>query len=151
MNVEERPSLLIRIFGPLFFSMLAMLSVIWFFGSMVALVSDLMDSQPVITFNKGAMYMFGAGISLTFLSVGVIYNSLYSRKVPENLESILIRGAIIGLVIMCTFPQVTHFSINIIIEKRQYVSCEEAEYRWLLYKKYVYTKSHNTCSQLVDK
>lgn len=146
----DRPSLLMRVFGPLLFLLLTGLAFSLFFLGMVALVSGLTAESTVISFNKGAMYMLGAGVGALCLSIGVVYHSLYSRKVPENLEKILIKGAIIGIIIMFVFPHAVHFSVSGIVETRKYVRCKEAEYRWLLYKKYVYTETQGACAALVN-
>ncbi len=151
MNDEENPSLFTRIFGVLLFVSMAIFGPIWFFVSITASISALIDSQAVITFNKGAMYMLGGGISASFFSVGAVYFILYSRKVPEKIEPILIKGVIVGLLIMFIFPQIAHFSISKIIEKRKYIVCEAVSYRWLMYKNYAYTKSQEECAELVNQ
>jgi hypothetical protein len=149
MTREVQSSLIERVFGASLFFALSIASIAWFVLSASSSVSEVVSSGPVLTFNKGAMYMLGASIGAFSLSVGVAYHSIFSRKVPERIEKMLMRGAICGILIMVLLPQVAHFGIGRVVEERQYIECHQAEYSWLLYKKYVYTKNPDICQKLV--
>lgn len=149
MTHEVKSSLMERVFGAFLFFALSIASIVWFISSASSSVSEVISSDPILTFNKGAMYMLGASIGAFSLSVGVAYHSIFSRKVPERIETILTRVVIFGVLIMVLLPQITHFGIGRIVEKRQYIECHQAEYSWLLYKKYVYAKNQDFCQNLV--
>jgi len=148
---EMKPSLLERFLGASLFLTLSMAGIVWFILSAFSSVSDVISSDPVLTFNKGAMYMLGASIATSSLFIGVAYHSIFLRKVSGKAEKTLIRGAIFGVLIMILVPQVTHFAVGRIVHERQYIECHQAEYSWLLYKKYVYTKNQEACHNLVKE
>ncbi len=151
MTGEVKSSLAERFFGTFLFFTLAIASIVWFILSASSSVSEVIRSDPVLIFNKGAMYMLGTSIGAFSLSIGVAYHSIFSRKVPEKIEKILMRGAIFGILIMILVPQIAHFGIDKIVHKRQYTECHQAEYSWLLYKKYVYTKNQDVCQKLATE
>lgn len=148
MTGQMKTSLPERFLGSFLFLTLSIAGTVWFILSASSSVSDVISSDPVITFNKGAMYMLGASIAVFSLFIGVAYHSIFLRKVPEKVEKVLIRGAVIGILIMILVPQVTHFAVGRIVHERQYVECHQVEYSWLLYKKYVYTKNQDVCQNL---
>jgi hypothetical protein len=105
----------------------------------------------VITFNKGAMYVLGAGAGALSLSVAVVYTAIYQRKVSFSVEKVLIKIALIAMVVMFVLPQIAHLSVNRIIDDNSYQECEPLSYRWMLYKKYVFTQDEETCINLVTE
>lgn len=151
MTGEVKPSLLERFLGSFLLLTLSIASIVWFILSLSSSVCDVINSNPALTFNKGAMYMLGASITVFLLFIGVAYHSIFLRKVPEKVEKTLVRGAVIGVVIMILLPQVTHFGINRIIHDRHYIECHQAGHSWLLHKKYVYTKNQDVCQNLVTE
>ncbi|KKO47542.1 hypothetical protein VT06_16510 [Arsukibacterium sp. MJ3] len=151
MTGKTKSSLLERFLGASLFFVLSVASIVWFILSASSSVSDIISSDPVLNFDKGAMYMLGGSIGAFSLFIGVAYHSIFSRKVPEKVEKTLIRGAIFGVLIMILVPQVTHFGIGRIVHERQYIECHQVEYRWLLYKKYVYTKNQDVCQNLATE
>lgn len=151
MMGQMKTSLPERFLGSFLFLTLSIVGTVWFILSASSSVSDVISSDPVITFNKGAMYMLGASIAAFSLFIGVAYHSIFLRKVPEKVEKVLIRGAVIGILIMILVPQVTHFGISRIVHERQYIECHQAEYSWLLYKKYVYTKTQEVCQNIAKE
>jgi hypothetical protein len=95
--------------------------------------------------------MLGVSIGAFSLFIGVAYHSIFSRKVPEKVEKTLMRCVAFGILIMILVPQVTHFGISRIVHERQYIECHQAEYSWLLYKKYVYTKTQDICQNIATE
>jgi hypothetical protein len=51
-----------RILSVVFFLSMSIGSLIWFGSSIQNLISDLINMNNVITFDKGAMYVLGAGV-----------------------------------------------------------------------------------------
>lgn len=150
MTDEGSLSLITRITGPLLFSILTISSFTWFFFDIVVLFREFGNASLIITFGKGAMYMLGVSIGAFFLTVGVSYHGFTGKKVSESIERILMMGVIVGIIVMVALPQITHYYVNGVIERRGYIACEEANYSWLLYKKYVYTNNNSTCEQLLS-
>lgn len=148
---EMKTSLFERSLSAFLFFAFSMASIIWFILSALGSVLGVINSDPILYFNKGAMYMLGVSIGGFSLSIGVAYHSIFLRKVPEKVEETLMRGAAIGVLIMIILPQVAHFVVNRIVHDRQYIECHQAEYSWLLYKKFVYTKNQDVCQNLVTE
>jgi hypothetical protein len=151
MTGEVKSSLPERFLGSFLFLSLSIAGTVWFILSAFSSVSDVISSNPVLTFNKGAMYMLGASIAAFSLFIGVAYHSIFLRKVPLKVEKTLMRWAVFGILIMILVPQVTHFAVGRIVHERQYIECHQAEYSWLLYKKYVYTRNQVVCQNLATE
>ena len=150
MSEVDNPSLSLRIFNALFFCTATISSLTWFAISLFNLITEINNRNPVIEFDKGAMYMFGVGMGLLFLSIGVVTRGVLLKKMSPKRESVLLKGTIIGMVIMIALPQIVHYSVNRIINRDNYFVCEAMSYRWVMYKKYVYTDSQGTCGSLVE-
>jgi hypothetical protein len=138
-----------RILSVVFFLSMSIGSLIWFGSSIQNLISDLINMNNVITFDKGAMYVLGAGVGALSLSVAVVYTAIYQRRVSFSVEKVLIKIALIAVVVMFVLPQIAHLSVNRIIDDNSYQECEPLSYRWMLYKKYVFTQDEETCINLV--
>lgn len=149
MNEQVVQPLYIRIFSVLLFVLLPIACLAWFGSSLNQLVSDLMNMRNIITFDKGSMYMLGAGVGILSFSVVVVYSAIYQRKVSFSVEKVVIKIALICLVVMFVLPQVAHFSINNVISDNGYQECEPLSHRGLRYNKYVFTQDEETCINLV--
>lgn len=151
MMDKVKPSLPERLLGSSLFLTLSIAGMVWFILSVSSSVSGVINLDPVLTFNKGAMYLLGASIAAFSLFIGVAYHSIFLRKVSGKVEKVLIKSAVFGIVIMVFVPQIAHYSVSRIVLERQYIECHQAEYSWLLYKKYVYTKNQDICQNLATE
>ncbi len=151
MNDEQRPSLLSRILSVAFFSILTLAVLTWFIVSITELISQFRFKDPVIGFDKGSMYMLGCGLALLLLSAGGVIQGIMRVELTKKKENWFTRGIIISLILMVTFPQLTHYLVNNYADKQHYIICNDATYRWLLYKKIYYTKNKITCDKLVNE
>ena len=88
-----------------FFLSLSVGSLAWFGSSLNDLVSDLMNMRNIITFDKGSMYMLGAGVGALSFSVIVVYSAIFQRKVSFSVEKLVIKIALISIVVMFVLPQ----------------------------------------------
>ncbi|MBQ0732298.1 MAG: hypothetical protein KBT75_16480 [Oleispira antarctica] len=149
MNDEVLQPFHIRILSVVFFVSFSVGSLVWFGSSLNNLVSDLINMRNIITFDKGAMYVLGAGVGALSLSVAVVYAAIYQRKVSFSIEKVLIKIALIAVVVMFVLPQIAHVLVNRIIDDNSYQECKPLSYRWMLYKKYVFTQDEETCINLV--
>lgn len=149
MNSENNPSTLVRVSSVSFFMVLALGALVWFSYSFIKLISDLLATPPVISFDKGSMYMLGGGVAGILFSLGGTIQGIFRKKLSSKVESFFSKALIISLVLMFGFPHVCHFVVSSFIEKRNYMSCNEAGYSWFLYKKIYYTVDGVVCSELV--
>jgi hypothetical protein len=149
MEVTTEPSLSTKLLSLGFFLLLTISSGTWFAISSINLISDIRYQAPVIAYDEGSMYMLGCTIGLLGVLAGGAYYVLLGRKLPKKVERILIRIMLSGVVIMFVFPHVANFYVESEIEHSKYYICEKLTYEWLLYKKYYYTDTPETCGKLV--
>ena len=151
MNGEQRPSTLARFLSVAFFLILALSSLTWFTVSIVGFISQFIVNDSVIEFDKGAMYMLGAGLSCLLLTAGGIVQGLLGKTLTPKMLSLFTRGIVGSLILMFGFPQLTHYVVANYAQQRNYSVCSDATYRWLLYSKFYYTKNKLSCDELVRK
>lgn len=147
--MDRDSSFFTMLLNVIFLSMLILFSFIWFIYSVYDLTLNIINEAQVITFNKGSMYMFGVGIGLFFLLIGLVQKGLFKKDLSEKKESFLIRGSVIGIIVMFSLPIVVDYFVEQKIRKENYVVCSDMSYQWFLYKKFVYTSSNQTCVELV--
>ena len=138
-----------RILSTLLFVLLPVACLVWFGSSLNNLVSDLMNMSNIITFDKGSMYMLGAGVGALSFSVIVVYSAIFQRKVSFSVEKLVIKIALISIVVMFVLPHAAHFLINNVISDNGYQECEPLSHRGLRYSKYVFTQDEEICINLV--
>lgn len=151
MIVEETPSLLTKLLSLAFFSALTVLSFAWFFYSVLSLISQVNLDGTVIAFDKGSMYMLGIGMALLSLTIGGLIHGVLAKALTPKAETIFKYSVIASIVVMIALPQITHHFIDSYVRNKNYISCNEATYQWLLYSKYYYSDSQINCDKLVQE
>ena len=149
MNEQLVQPFHVRIFSVLLFVLLPIACLVWFGSSLNDLVSDLMNMRNIITFDKGSMYMLGAGVGTLSFSVAVVYSAIFQRKVSFSVEKLVIKIALISIVVMFVLPQAAHLLINNVISDKGYQECVPLSHRGLRYDEYVFTQNEETCINLV--
>lgn len=151
VNDEQNSSIVVRFLSVGFFLIFALAALVWFILSMNVLISDLLREQPVISFDKGSMYMLGAGIGgLLFVTGGVLQGLLRKNLTPKS-ESFFAKSIIFSLILMFGLPHVTHYAVARYTHQKNYSICSDATYRWLLYSKVYYTKDSMVCDELAEQ
>lgn len=151
MNREQLPSPLTRFLSVVFFSMLTLSALAWFVVSVIGIISQFSLNDPVVGFDKGSMYMLGVGLGLLLLTIGGIMQGIFGQALTPKEETLFKRGIVISIVLMVTFPQLAHYLVSKYAHKQHYSICNDATYRWLLYRKLYYTESKITCDKLVNE
>jgi MFS family permease len=140
---------LAKILSFLFFLVFAVFSVAWLASGSIFMISEVMDHGPIIEFDKGSMYMLGASIALIGILVAGICQGFMGRTLTRKGEATFKWVFISGIAIMFIFPHIVHFYIESVIERDGYSTCDKMTYRWLMYGKYYYTDTPETCRKLV--
>ena len=143
MNKEQKPSLLIRLLSVTFFCILTSTSLTWFFISVYKLQQQLTTNSPIVTFDKGSMYMLGGG------TVGGVLQGIFNIELTEKRESLFKKLMVLNLLLIFILPQLSHYLLNRYINKQHYSIRNKATYHWFLYSKYYYTNNQVTCNQLL--
>ena len=146
MNTQSAPTAPYRYGVFLAFLFFSFAALIWFGWSFSNLVLQLSAATPVISLNKGAMYMLGIGLASSVLTIAIFQEAIIRRPMTDKLARRLTGGALAGLVIVFLLPFMTHSVIEQRLEARGYKICEQASYQWLLYRNIVYVSDYELCT-----
>jgi len=108
------------------------------------LMLDLFNSEDIIAFNKGAMYMLGVGLSSGLLTYFMIYE-IIKREISESFNK---RATLLSLIFMASifiFPQIVDYGIRQYINHIGYIFCTDKSYRWLHAQNLVFATNEETC------
>jgi len=150
MQGEEKASFFIRLLIVIGFFILGASCFWWFIYSAVYLITAFFTMPPVIEFSKVAMSMLGASVGLFFILVGGI-QGLLEKGFSKKSEALLVKGMLVGVIIMFALPQVVHYAVSEIIPKDRYIICEKMSYQWMMHKIIIYTDSQTTCDNLIKE
>lgn len=123
--------------------------LLWFWFDSIALASAIVQRQPAIDFDKGAMYMLGGGTLFTAMLVAVIPKAFFNKDLSEAATDLVGKGLIYGFVLMIILPQLVHFGVWTTLKSWGYVNCRDLGTQWLIHKTFVFTNSAETCMKLV--
>jgi len=144
MEDRERPSLLIRIFGPLLFVFSAFGALLWFFYRAFHLILEM--GAAVVVFDKGSYYALGVGVGLMAIAFAGVQETWLKKTLTKRSASIISKLAITGVVLTFTVPHIVHYASNNYLENDGYSVCEEASHQWLFVRDILYIQSSVECS-----
>lgn len=148
MGNLDKPPALLRYGGFLLFALLALGTLTWFGWSMYQTITQIGSNASIISFNKGIAYMLGAGIGLSVLTYGILHEVILGRSLSKKVIKNINTGAIISVLTLLIFPQLIHYSVDHVLNGRDYKVCDQASYRWLFYRNIVYVSSTEECETL---
>ena len=151
MNEGKSSSLLVRILCVALFLVLAFGALAWFFISAAGLISQFLIENPVVGFDKGSMYMLGGGLGLLLFAIGGMMQGVFGLELTPKKTTFFSRGLLVSIVLMFTFPHMTHYVVDIYAYKKHYSVCDDATRRRRLYSKFYYTESKAACEKLVSE
>jgi hypothetical protein len=151
MENSHEPSILIRFGGFLLFMFLSLGAFAWFGWSLFQTITQIASNNPVILFNKGALYMLGVGIGLSTLTYIALYEAILRLPLTNKVNKRINGGALISIITMIIFPQVIHYPVERFLEGRGYNICEPVSYQWFMYRKIIYVSNSEACAELVER
>lgn len=151
MGTQSSPTALARYGGFFLFFLVTAACFVWFSWSAYDIVYSISSKAYAVYFDKGSLYMFGAGIGLASLSFAIFYEGILRRKPTNKITKGITRSALVGILLMFILPHSLHFLASKYLEEESYVVCDEMSYQWLLYKKLVYTTNQLACEALVQE
>lgn len=151
MDTQSSPTALARYGGFFLFLLVTAACFIWFSWSVYGIVDSISSKAHTVYFDKGSLYMFGAGIGLTSLTFAIFYEGILRRDLTNKITKNITRSALMGVSLMFILPHVLHYLVSTHLEEERYVVCDEVSYQWFLYKKLVYTTNQRTCEILVQE
>jgi hypothetical protein len=149
MEKGDSPSLIDRIGTPLFLLALGASAAVWFISRAFSLFSN--GSSPVVTFDKGSCYLFGASIGLLTLTYMIVREFWLKRPLTNKQSAFFSCIAISGVVLMFVFPHVAHLAADKYFKVYGYSVCEEASHQWLFMRDIVYIDESVECSSDLKK
>lgn len=149
MEKRDPPSLLNRVIGPPLFLIAGTFAILWFFYSVTFLFQNI--SAPIVVFDKGSYYLFGAGVGLLSLGVVVAIEFWGGKPITSKQNRIFSRLAISGVILLFVAPHAAHFVADKYLDRHGYTVCEEASHQWLFVRDIVYVQSFIECSSDLKK
>ena len=147
--VQHDSSTIFARFGGLFiFLSMTTVCFVWFAWSIYSIANQITTDAHVVYFDKGSLYMLGAGIGLSALTFAILYEGILRRNLTKRVTKIITKSALAGIILMFLLPQLLHYLTNTYLTEKRYIVCVEASYQWLFYKKIVYTDIQSTCEAL---
>ena len=149
MEKRDFPSLLNRIIGPPLFLIGGIFTTLWFFYRVVFLFQNI--SAPIVVFDKGSYYLFGAGVALLSLGFVVAIEFWGGKPITSKQNRIFSRLAISGVVLLFVVPHAAHFFANKYLVTHGYSVCEDASHQWLFVRDIAYIQLSIECSAALTK
>ncbi|NOQ78393.1 MAG: hypothetical protein GQ546_03225 [Gammaproteobacteria bacterium] len=107
-------------------------------------VLGLIYREDIIEFNKGAMYMLGAGLSAGLLTFFMVHE-LKGREVSKSYNKKATRLAMIFIGFIFLFPQLVDYVISYKVRDIDYIFCENRSYQWLHAQNKVFGINDEAC------
>jgi magnesium-transporting ATPase (P-type) len=142
-----KPSLVMRIFGPLVFILGAIGALWWFFYSVFNLYKSL--SSEVVEFDKSAFYFLGGGIALFIFAIVAVQRFWFNKLLSKRQNAYLARVTLASIVLMLILPQIFHYFMNDYMVERGYSVCRAAPY-WEHSPPIIYIKPTIECKEGID-
>lgn len=149
MSEPDNPAVFARFGGFFLFFIMVMGCFSWFIWSSYNIVIQLMSTPEVVYFDKGSLYMLGAGIGLGALTFAIFYEGILRRTLTKQITKIITRSALVGISLMFILPHLLFYPADQYLTEKGYVVCDKVSYQWLLYRKLVYTNNQYACEVLV--
>ena len=143
MKITEPPkvSVLHLLSGLLMFSMLGIWALYYAVIVSLQLISELTNDSDILSFDKGAFYLFGVGLGLFVFVFAIIYSKIVNNKLSDIIHKLIFFSLISSVVLTFLLPQLMHFYIDSYTEKNNYEVCRDQSHRWLHAVTIVYAKN----------
>ena len=149
MENFSQPSALARFSALLVFSSLTLAAFAWFGWSAFRFCTQIVENASAIFFDKGALYMFGAGSGLAVLTFGGLYEGILRLPLTEKVAKRITNALIGSIIVMFVLPQIVHYPVERFLEGRGYKICDQASYQWFLYRRIVYVSTSEVCADII--
>ncbi len=144
MQGVEKNSLILQVLIVAFFFLFAIGSLAVFGYYAFQLSVNIFSQSDFVVFNKGAMYMFGTGLSSGLLTYFFIYEILKKEiSASFNKKATYVGLAFVGSIFI--LPQLADYEVHKFIDHIGYVYCPEQSYRWLHAQNLVFASDENSC------
>ncbi len=132
-------------------SLVSVVALLYFAYVSAVTIQDMATLPAVISFDKGAFYLLGAGAGLSALIVAGIYESCLGRQLSKRTASIITKVALGGFIVMLALPHVTDYLVSGFLSNQGYVVCHDASRQWLHSTTIVYARNNRTCLEAPEE
>lgn len=149
MNIPDEASALIRYSGFLFFIVLSVGAVLWFVWASYTLYEQISKSTSVVIYDNSGFYMLGVVVGLFALTYAALHEVILRLSLTVVVTKIITRVAIIGIGLTFIIPLIANYVVENHMESNDYMICNQASSRWLMYKHHVYVSNDNACIDMI--
>jgi len=121
MDAQSSPTALVKYGGFFLFILLTGACFVWFSLSAYDIVDSISSKAHTVYFDKGSLYMFGAGIGLASLTFAIFYEGILRRKLTNKITKGITRSALAGISLMFILPHALHSLASTYLEEERYV------------------------------
>ena len=149
MNKPNKPSVLIRYGGFLFFITLSIGALLWFGWASLSLVEQITKSMPAVIYDNSGFYMLGVSIGLFALTYAALHEVILQLPLTNSVTKRITHTAFVGIGLMIILPQIVYYSVDDHLKNNGYKICEQVSSHWLMYKHIAYVSNAETCIELI--
>ena len=143
--MQEKPSLLVKIFSILFTLVFTVGLFFMFYVDAAKITNGIYNHLDILVFNKGSMYLLGGGILCLNSFIMFSYLSVTNKQPLEDNKRNVIIVFIVPFIIAFVFPHIVHGYVKSYVNENSYVYCQDQSVVKFRYTKYIYAKDLNTC------
>ena len=131
------------------FTILSVISLAWFVASAVSVWNQINSTAAVITLEKGALYLFGAGFALAVLTYAMVYEGILRRPLTKTVAKRFSGLLIGGLLLTFGVPPVVRYIVNETLEAQGYHVCDLKSRQWPIFRDVVYAANAGLCEAML--
>ncbi|WP_219701563.1 hypothetical protein [Marinomonas lutimaris] len=116
-------------------------------SQMYMLISQIWSHSPVMTYDRGSIFGFGAGLGLLFLTLLMFTKGFLGDSIANRFFPIFKYGLIFSFFCIIFMPFITDHMISNHVNKLGYVNCQSAKVKgtWSIYDTSYYTETSDRC------
>ena len=131
------------------FTILSVISLAWFVASAVNVWNQINSTAAVITLEKGALYLFGAGFALAVLTYAMVYEGILRRPLTKSVARLFSSLLIGSLLLTFGLPPVAGHVVDETLEARGYQVCDLKSRQWPIFRDVVYAATAGLCEAML--
>ena len=148
INTEEKPISMTSAYAILLvFLLLGIVFVIVPINFFIDMLGEINAQAQFVYFYKGAYYLFGGGLVLLLIVLGLAIPKIVNKSMSPGFGKIYITAFIGSFVLVFILPNIIYYIVDDYLLENKYLVCEEKSTQWLHNKTIVYS----TKSPCVDK
>ena len=125
------------------FFLLGIISAYFPINSSIHLFKAIQSNSDIISFDKGAFYLFGGGLIFIAAPLWILYLYITKKDKADKLQHFMMIFFGVAFLLIFILPQIMSSSVGNLLEKRGYNYCKKQSRQWLFVNTMVYTK--NSC------